>query len=153
MKRWRYAVTGEWGSSPPPSWCYTYSSRRWADAPLLRAPENLLDTRAPYLFEPVLALHPGAHLAMFLSPLNLLLGTIVAALAGANVAVTSHTAQHSACRRRGYGRLLGVLPAFPLGFACCAPTLLFVLGTAPARRSFRCCSRCARSSIRSPSRC
>lgn len=101
------------------------ASGRWASAPLLQAaPDNLLDTRAPYLFEPVLALYPNAHFAVFLSPVNLLLGTIVAVLAGVNVAV----ARHAACRR-GYGRLLGVLPAFLLGFACCAPTLLLALGT------------------------
>jgi hypothetical protein len=105
------------------------ASGRWATAPLLQtAPENVLHARAPYLFEPVLALHPSAHLAVFVSPLNLLLGALVAALAGCNLAVASYSAQRAACRRRGYGRLLGALPAFLLGFACCTPTVLLALG-------------------------
>lgn len=103
---------------------------RWAASPLVQtAPENAFKARAPYLYEPIVALHPTAHLAVFLSPVNLLLGTIVAALAGANLAVAEHTAQQATCRRRGYGRLLGALPAFLLGLACCAPTLLIALGT------------------------
>jgi hypothetical protein len=106
------------------------TTARWANAPLLQtAPENLPSTRAPYLFEPVLALHPGGHVVVFLSPLNLLLGGIVAALAGCNIAVADYVAQHNACRRRGYGRLLGAMPAFLLGFACCTPTLLLARGT------------------------
>jgi hypothetical protein len=73
------------------------TTARWANAPLLQtAPENLPSTRAPYLFEPVLALHPGGHVVVFLSPLNLLLGGIVAALAGCNIAVADYVAQHNA---------------------------------------------------------
>ena len=98
---------------------------------------RVFQARAPYLFEPVVAVHPSAHLAVFISPLNLLLGGMVAALVGCNVAVAGHAArQAAACRatrrRRGYARLLGVLPAFLLGFACCVPTVLLVLGTGTA---------------------
>ncbi|WP_406442378.1 hypothetical protein OHB00_39915 [Streptomyces sp. NBC_00631] len=74
---------------------------------------------------------------MFVSPLNVLLGGIVAALVGCNVAVAGLTAlQAAACRatrrRRGYARLLGMLPAFLLGFAWCVPTVLLLLGTGTA---------------------
>jgi hypothetical protein len=104
-------------------------SGRWSSAPFLQtAPGNVLATRAPYLFEPVLALHLTGHVAVFLSPINLLLGAIVAALAGANLATARYVTRHAPCRR-GYGRLLGALPAFLLGFACCTPTLLLALGT------------------------
>ncbi|WP_311137548.1 hypothetical protein [Streptomyces sp. I6] len=89
--------------------------------------------RAPYLFEPVLAWHPTSHVAVFVSPFNLLLGSAVAALVGCNIAVAAHTARQSAsCRRTRYARLAGVLPAFLLGFACCAPAFLLVLGTGTA---------------------
>jgi hypothetical protein len=101
---------------------------RWTTAPLAQAaPENVLTARAPYLFEPVLQLHPGAHIAVFLSPVNLLLGGIVAALAGCNLAVARYVAHHTACRHRGYRGLLGALPSFLLGFACCTPTVLLAL--------------------------
>ncbi|AWI32208.1 hypothetical protein [Streptomyces tirandamycinicus] len=109
-------------------------SGRFTGAPVLRAaPEQLLRVRAPYLFEPVLAWHPSSHLAVFVSPVNLLLGATVAALVGCNIAVAAHTARRSAaCRRTRYARLVGVLPAFLLGFACCAPAFLLVLGTGTA---------------------
>lgn len=106
------------------------SSGRLSATPLLQtAPDNLFRTRAPYLFEPVLAFRPDPHLTVFVSPVNLLLGSVVAALAAANVAVARHATREAACRRNGYGRLVGVLPALGIGFACCTPTLLLVLGT------------------------
>ncbi len=77
--------------------------------------------------------HPSSHLAVFLSPVNLLLGAVVAALVGCNIAVAAHAARQAAsCRRTRYARLLGVLPAFLLGFACCVPTFLLVLGASTA---------------------
>lgn len=110
------------------------ASGRWATAPGARlAPDRLLETRAPYLFEPVAELHPGAHLAVFLSPVNLALAGLVAALVGANLAVAAHGARRAvACRRSGYGRALAGLPAFLLGFACCAPTFILALGAGTA---------------------
>lgn len=105
------------------------ASGRWALMPQLQtAPDNVFHARAPYLFEPVIALRPTAHLAVFLSPLNLLLGAIVAALAAANIAVARFAADRAGCRRRGYSRVLGALPALLLGFACCTPTVLVALG-------------------------
>ncbi|MFI1940871.1 hypothetical protein ACH44C_27445 [Streptomyces purpureus] len=109
-------------------------SGRFTGAPVLRAaPGRLFEARAPYLFEPVLAWHPTSHLAVFLSPVNLLLGAVVAALVGCNFAVAAHAARRAAaCRRTRYARLLGVLPAFLLGFACCVPTFLLLLGASTA---------------------
>lgn len=110
------------------------ASGRWAAEPLTRvAPDALFRSRAPWLFEPVMELHPGAHIAVFVSPVNLLLGVVVAGLAGMNLALAAHAAQQAvACRRPGYGRSLAVLPAFLLGIACCAPTFVLALGAGTA---------------------
>lgn len=105
-------------------------SGRLSTTPMLQtASDNLFRTRAPYLFEPVFALRPDAHLTVFVSPLNIMLGAVVATLAAANVAVARVAAQQAVCRRTGIGRLVGVLPALGLGFACCTPTLLLAFGT------------------------
>lgn len=110
------------------------TSGRWSTTPAVRiAPDALFQARAPWLFEPVLELHAGAHLAAFLSPINLLLGVVVATLAGANIALAAHGARQAvACRRPGYSRSLAVLPAFLLGFACCVPTFVLALGAGTA---------------------
>ncbi|MFP3990124.1 hypothetical protein U9R90_22180 [Streptomyces sp. E11-3] len=114
------------------------ASGRFTGAPVFQtAGEQLFRARAPYLFEPVLAIHPGPYVAVFLSPVNLLLGAVIAALVGCNIAVAGLAARQAAScrypgRRTGYARLLGVLPAFLLGFACCVPTFLLVLGTGTA---------------------
>lgn len=110
------------------------TSGRWSSAPGVRiAPDALFKARAPWLFEPMLEVHFGAHLAAFLSPVNLLLGVSVAALAGLNIAVAAYGARQAvACRRPGYSRSLAVLPAFLLGFACCVPTFVLALGAGTA---------------------
>ncbi|WP_030842203.1 hypothetical protein [Streptomyces sp. NRRL F-4474] len=109
-------------------------SGRFTGAPAVRAaPDQLFTTRAPYLFEPVLSWHPSSHVAVFISPVNLLLGAVVAALVGCNIAVTAHAARQAAsCRRTRYARLLAVLPSFLLGFACCVPAFVLVLGASTA---------------------
>lgn len=105
------------------------ASGRLSTTPMLQtATDNLFRTRAPYLFEPVFALRPDSHLTVFISPLNILLGSVVATLAAANVAVARDAARHTVCRRTGFGRLIGVLPVLGLGFACCTPTLLLAFG-------------------------
>ncbi len=109
-------------------------SGRWADSPSVRfAAEGMLQPRAPWLFEPVLQLHPGAYLAVFVSPVNLLLGAVVAALAGLNIALAAYGAHQAVtCHNPGYSRSLGVLPAFLLGLACCLPTFVLALGAGTA---------------------
>lgn len=96
-------------------------------------PERIFRPRAPYLFEPVLAAYPLPGLAVLVSPVNLALGGLLAALVGLNLAVARHAGDRTvACRPRGYGRLLGLLPALLTGMACCVPTLLVALGTGTA---------------------
>lgn len=97
--------------------------------------DQLWSVRAPYLFEPVLALRTP-YAALFLSPVNLLLGALVALLAGANVAVALTARDEAACRTprtRGMTGLLGVLPAFLLavGTGAAAAVLPFVLPLRP----------------------
>lgn len=70
---------------------------------------------------------------MLLSPVNLLLGGLVAALVGLNLAVAAYAAtQAASCRRPGYGRLAAALPALLTGMACCVPTFLLVMGSGTA---------------------
>lgn len=109
-------------------------SGRWAGTESVRyVPDALWRPRAPYLYEPIVQLHLGPHMAVFFSPINTLLGLVVAGLAGTSIALAVHSARHAvACRRPGYGRVLGVLPAFLLGFACCVPTFVLALGATTA---------------------
>lgn len=109
-------------------------SGRFSAAPTMRfVPDALFQSRAPYLFEPVIALYLGSHFAAFLSPINVLLGFVVASLAGLNIALAAFGARQAvACRRPGYSRSLAVLPAFLLGFACCVPTFVLALGAGTA---------------------
>lgn len=93
--------------------------------------ERLFRVRAPYLFEPVLAVHPLPWLTVLLG-LNLVLASLLAVLVGLNLAVATHAAQVASCRRTGYGRLLAALPALLTGVACCVPTFLLVLGSSTA---------------------
>jgi hypothetical protein len=96
-------------------------------------PATLFASRAPFLFEPVLALYLLPHVALFLSAGNLLLGAVLAALLGLNVAVAGYaTRQQLACRRTSYSRVLGVLPAFLTGFTCCVPSFLLLVGASVA---------------------
>ncbi len=96
------------------------------------APDQLVEVRAAYLFEPIVVL-ASSHVAAFLSPINVLLGGVVAALVAATITLAAYGArQATACRRPGYSRALAVLPTFLLGFACCVPTFVLALGAGTA---------------------
>lgn len=105
-----------------------------AETPAFRvAPDALWRVRAPYLFEPVLFAHLIPQVAVFVSPVNIVLGGVLAALVGCNIAVAAMAARNAvSCRRPGYSKVLAVLPAFLLGFACCVPTFLLALGSGVA---------------------
>lgn len=92
--------------------------------------ERLLAERAPFLFEPIASIYLLPQLAFLLSPGNLLIGFTLGVLLALNVAVALHAAARgSTCRRGGYAGALGALPGLLLGFSCCAPTLILLLGT------------------------
>lgn len=85
--------------------------------------------QAPFYYEPVVAIYPINHVTILLSPVNLAMGLLLAGLVGINLAVAFHLVRKArACRRRAFGGLLGALPGFLTGFACCVPTVALVVG-------------------------
>jgi hypothetical protein len=94
------------------------------DNPVARAFEPV----GPYQWEPV-ALAAVGPVELLVAPLNVALGSALAALVGLNLAVSWVAWRGpSACRvGPGAGAAAG-LPALLSGMACCGPTLLVVLG-------------------------
>lgn len=90
---------------------------------------RLAEPIAPFYFEPVAALYLSANLTLLISPLNLLMGFVLGGLVALNLGIAVDVFRHArACRRRAVGGLLGSLPGFLTGFACCVPTVAVVLG-------------------------
>ena len=88
---------------------------------------HLLRARSPFLFEAVALLQAG-NVLLLISPLNLLITGALAALLGANVHGALALHQNPACRT-GNGRMFGgALPALLAGSACCAPSIVLLLG-------------------------
>jgi hypothetical protein len=113
---------------------------RFAAGPIQVAadwPAKLLRQTAPFTYEPVLAAHLTGHLQLFLAPVNVALGLLLGGLAAANLAAAIQLYRTAAaCRRRSFVGLLGALPGFLTGFACCAPTLTLLLGAQVAAALF-----------------
>lgn len=88
---------------------------------------------APYQWEPIAILHLAPYglgpIDLLIAPMNLLLGLALAVLVAVNLAVAWVAWRGpAACRiGPGAGAVAGV-PALLSGFACCGPTILFVLG-------------------------
>lgn len=94
------------------------------DDPLTRA----LQLRGPFQWEPV-ALVVAGPIELLVSPLNLLLGTVLGGLVGLNLAVSLVAYRGPAACRLGPGAGAAAgLPGVLSGFACCGPTILIVLG-------------------------
>ena len=90
---------------------------------------KLVEPIAGYTFEPVAALYVFEGLAIFIAPLNLLIGALLGSLVALNVASAAYAlATVRTCRRLSSTGLLGSLPALLPGFACCVPTVGLVLG-------------------------
>lgn len=84
--------------------------------------------RAPFLFEPMGALHLGP-LVLFLSIPNLAIGLLLGVLVAANIAVSYYGFRASGMQGvRGLHALIGTIPALISGMACCVPTLILVIG-------------------------
>ncbi|MFB6284058.1 MAG: hypothetical protein ABEK59_09035 [Halobacteria archaeon] len=68
-------------------------------------------------------------LTLMVSPLNLLIGGVIAVLVSLNLSFTySSYREPAACSTRNVGGALSALPALLTGSACCAPLLFIVLG-------------------------
>ncbi len=110
---------------------------RFADIPSAQVVPDWQDKvfaqRAPYLYEPVGVVYLLPQLAWFISVGNILIAAALALPLGLSVALALYSvATAKACGRFAYSGLFAVLPTFLLGFGCCAPTIILLLGTGVA---------------------
>ncbi|MGH3443172.1 MAG: hypothetical protein ACRDUY_14250 [Nitriliruptorales bacterium] len=90
---------------------------------------RLFDQIAPFSFEPIAAIRPAPWLTLLVAPVNIAVGLALAALVAANVAVAVlYVRRVRVCRTSTFTGLLGALPAFLTGFACCVPTVALAIG-------------------------
>ncbi|MEX1258994.1 MAG: hypothetical protein WEG36_15470 [Gemmatimonadota bacterium] len=104
-------------------------SRGGREATILLAPwTRMFERTSAFSFEAVAQLTvPGV--TILFSPLNILVTGALAGLAGLNLAMTLTLLRDPrACDLRSVPTVLGALPPLLAGGACCAPTLLLVLG-------------------------
>lgn len=89
---------------------------------------RMTQLRGPFQWESI-ALVVVGPIELLVSPINIALGTALAALVGVNLAVSLVAYRGpSACRLGpGVGAAAG-LPGLLSGFACCGPTILLVVG-------------------------
>ena len=113
--------------------------RRFVDPPAVElVPDwtsRVFEQQAAFHFEPAAAVYPTGWLEILVSPVNIALGLMLGGLVGLNVAVGWYVVAHArACRvpsvgrAKAFGGLLGALPSFLVGMACCAPALTIALG-------------------------
>lgn len=106
---------------------------RFVDIPAIRVvpdwTSKVFKQIAAFYYEPVVAIYPVNHVAILVSPVNLAMGLLLGVLVALNLAVALHLVRTArACRTRAYTGLLGALPGFLTGFACCVPTIALVVG-------------------------
>lgn len=90
---------------------------------------------APFVWEPIVAVHLLPSLAVLLSPLNLFVALVLGALVALNVAVAVERVRRAGSARRRTGAVKGVIGAAPgllTGFTCCVPTVVLALGSLAA---------------------
>lgn len=89
---------------------------------------RMFERRGAVTFEPIAQLTlPG--LTILLSPVNILIGLAVAALVGVNLVITYIAfSQPRACTFNRSSGILASVPALLAGSACCAPTIVLILG-------------------------
>lgn len=113
-----YAI-GDLSFAPPPAWDW----RRGA-----LSLENLLSARAPFRYEAVAVAEAG-YAVLLVSPLNLLVAALLGVLLAANIhGVLYLRSNPQACRPGRAGLAAGAAPALLAGGACCAPSLILLLG-------------------------
>lgn len=89
---------------------------------------RVFDRTGALTFEPIARLTlPG--LTVLVSPINILIGAVVASLAGLNLAITYIALRQPAvCSFNRSTGLFASLPALLAGSACCAPAIVLILG-------------------------
>lgn len=113
--------------------------RRFVDNPSVQVvpdwASRVFDQQAAFYYESIAVIHPVDRVEILVSPLNIGIGLALGVLVGLNIAVAWYAvASARACRvpgvsrTRAFGGLVGALPAFFVGMACCAPALLVVVG-------------------------
>jgi hypothetical protein len=92
-------------------------------------PTRMFERIAPFAFEPVAAVYPVRQVALLVAPLNIAMGLGLGLLVGVNVVASVRLGRGArACGRRAFPGVLGALPGFLTGFACCVPTFALLLG-------------------------
>ena len=90
--------------------------------------ERIFSARFTLMFEAIAVIEMG-WLVWLLSPLNLLITLLLAGLLAANIHGALFIRTHPAsCGRSSRSGLLGAVPALLAGGACCAPSLILMLG-------------------------
>ncbi len=90
--------------------------------------ERMLSMRSPFLFEAI-ALVEAGWWVMLISPLNLALAALLGGLLTANLHGAITLWRHPrACGLSSAGSASSAVPALIAGSACCAPSLLLLLG-------------------------
>ncbi len=89
---------------------------------------RMFDRTSAITFEPIAQLTvPG--LTILLAPMNILIGGVLAALAGLNLVLTYISfRQPAACDFNRSSGIMASLPALLAGGACCAPAIVLILG-------------------------
>lgn len=90
---------------------------------------------APFVWEPVVAIHLFRPVALFLSLPNLLVALGLGTLVGLNVAVAVarvRVPRGMRPRTRSVRSLLASVPGLLTGFTCCVPTAVLALGSLAA---------------------
>jgi hypothetical protein len=89
---------------------------------------RLLAQRSPWYFEAVASLEAG-YLVLLLSPLNLVLASLLGLLLASNLHGALALRQQRTCSKAATAAWnAGLWPALLAGGACCAPSLLLLLG-------------------------
>lgn len=90
--------------------------------------ERMFSSRSTLMFEAVAAIEAG-YLIWLVSPLNLLIAALLSGLLAANIHGALYLRlQSQSCTTGRGGLFAGSLPALFAGGACCAPSLILLLG-------------------------
>jgi hypothetical protein len=99
----------------------------WNVATVEMTIERVLAARVPFQFEAVAMMEAGV-VVLLLSPLNILMAVLLGMLLAANLHGALYLHGNPRCRAGAGGALGGAMPALLAGGACCAPSLILLLG-------------------------